>query len=127
MTLILTFLFIFAVILLVGQFSRPTNIRARKRRRIQDDGRNVQIEQSSMPATPANEWWLHSNADIPPSHTDHTVSHHSAPSDDMHHSPVSGVDSSVNTGSTDFSGGSDWGGFSGGGGDAGGGGAGGNW
>ena len=128
MALILIFLVIFIVILLVGQFSRPTNIRVQNRRRIRDSRINAQMSQSPTPLpTPAHDWWIHSPLNTPPSHTDHIVSNHNAPSSDVPHSPVSGVDNSVNTGGTDFSGGSDWGGFSGGGGDAGGGGSGGTW
>jgi uncharacterized membrane protein YgcG len=86
------------------------------------------MSQSPMPlSTPANDWWIHSTPDIPPSHTDHNVSNHNAPSSDVHHLPVSGIDNSVSIGGTDFSSGNDFGGFSGGGGDAGGGGAGGTW
>jgi uncharacterized membrane protein YgcG len=140
MVLLLIFLFIFIVILLVGQFSRPSNRRVREHRRIRGNRRNAQMDQDSMlPPTPTNEWWLHNNSHIPPSHTDNIISGDSTSGNYAHDLPVAAVDSSVNTGSIDSGsswdsggsidsgGGSDFGGFSGGGGDAGGGGAGGEW
>jgi uncharacterized membrane protein YgcG len=128
MILLLIFLVIFIVILLVGQFSRPANRRVKNHKRIRDNRRTAEADQSSMLLTiPTNEWWLHSNLHIPPGSTDHTVANDSASGNYVHDLPVAGVDSSVNSGGTDFSSGNDFGGFSGGGGDAGGGGAGGNW
>jgi uncharacterized membrane protein YgcG len=140
MILLLIFLLIFIVILLVGQFSRPTNRKIRNHRRIRDNTGSAQTDQSLMPPlTHTNEWWLHSNTHIPLSHTDNIVPSDSTSGNHAHELPVVIVDSSVNTssidtgsswdsgGSIDSSSGSDFGGFSGGGGDAGGGGAGGEW
>ena len=127
MSLLPIFLLIFVVIVLVGQFSRPANRKIRSHRRIRGKRRTARTGQNSTPSiTPANDWWLHSNPHITPSHTDNIVPDGTS-GNYAHDLTATGVESSGNTGGADFSGGSDFGGFSGGGGDAGGGGAGADW